>query len=239
MRISVILIVTIFLIKSPALGQYFEGEISFKNYYVDKDSLNPLFDSIDEIVSIKGSKSKSFMPYAEKGALEWEINDYLKNITYSRKSYKNIGYFVTDKEPIVAEGEKIIFQKPDSQLVAPIMRQPLCLGSVTSSDSLIHRDETFQISGFACNLIIRYSNGVKTSEYYYTDSIKISPTMYDCQRTDHLTAFYKLTNGSFIMQLVEYGDLFIWIQQAKIVERKKISDSVFDLPKGINIVDYK
>jgi hypothetical protein len=237
--IKILFSVVLIIVKLPAFGQFFEGEINFTNYYVDKDSLKPLFDPKPEVVSIKGARYKSFMPNAEQGALEWEIDDYSKNVRFSRKSYKNINYMVTDKEPTFSKDGKIQFQKPDSALVAPIMKGRTCVANIGWSDSLVVIDTTFDISGFQCKLAMRYNDGVKKSEYYYTDSIKLNPAFYTCDRTDHLSKIYRKTNGSLIVQLVEYADGYIWIQQAQSVKKIEIPDATFELPKGVKIEDYK
>jgi len=81
--------------------------------------MNQLFAPKLEIVTIKGGKYKIFLPGAEQGALEWEIDNFNDGLSFSRKSYKNINYPVTDKEPTFSKDGKLIFQNQTLHWLRP------------------------------------------------------------------------------------------------------------------------
>jgi hypothetical protein len=146
---------------------------------------------------------------------------------------------VTDKEPTFSKDGKITFQKPDSVLIAPILKGVLCSETNDTSYVLSKYDSTFIINGLKCNVLIETRNNQKTAEYYYCDSIKIDPIQYKCNRMDGLDRLYKFTKGALIVQLVSYGDLYTYIYQLQSISPKKIDNTVFDIPKGIKIENIK
>jgi hypothetical protein len=221
-----------------SFAQYFEGEINYTSYYLDKQTMAQMVPPHAEVVSVKGAKYKIFLPNAQQGAMEWEIDNYKDGMSYSRKSYKNINYKVTDKPPVMKDG-KLVFEKPDSPMVAPIMRGILCNPKNDTADLFTKYDTTFIINGLKCNVIIATRNNIKTAEYYYCDSIKIDPIQYKCNRMDGLDKLYKFTKGALIVQLVSFGDMYTYVYQMQSIQSKKIVDSVFDIPKGIKIEDWK
>ena len=105
----------------------------------------------------------------------WEINDFYKGTSFSRKSYKNLKYPQSDKKPTYSKDGKIILPKPDSMLVAPILKGILCSQTKDTLDVFTKLDTTFMINGFNCSVIIMTRNGRKENEYYYCDSIKLRP----------------------------------------------------------------
>src|SRR4051812_21539075 len=74
---------------AEANGQYFEGEVDYNSYYLDKDNGQPMFEPKGETVTIKGSRYKIKLDNAQQGMLDWYIADYAKNVAYSRKNDSN------------------------------------------------------------------------------------------------------------------------------------------------------
>jgi hypothetical protein len=227
------------LVLKMSFGQVFEGKINYESYFLDKETMKPLFDPVPETVTIKGGKYKIFLPGAQKGQLEWEIDNFYEGSSLSRKSYKNVDYPVSDKEPTFSKDGKLIFQKPDSALVAPILKGVLCIQVNDTFDVFTKLDTTYMIHGLICNVIIRTRNEKKINEYYYCDSIKLDPIQYKCNRRDKLDKLYKLTKGSLIVQLVAYDDLYTLVYQLQSITSEKIDDKVFDIPNRIKIENIK
>jgi hypothetical protein len=216
-------------------GQFFQGEIEYNHYYLDKQTMKPLFDFVPEIVTIKEAKYKALIPNAQKGQLEWRIDNYNEGITYSRKSYRNADYIISDKEPTIAKDGSLMFHKPDSQQIAPIMKDTLCSSALDTLSKFIKLDTTFLIKGLSCEVIVESRNGITINEYYYHTGIKLNPAFYKCNRIDGLDKLYKLTNGSLIVQLVYYDELFTCISQVQVIRDKVVNDSEFIIPSGIKI----
>jgi hypothetical protein len=230
------LITVLFLLTFKiSFGQFFEGEINYVSYFLNKETMQPLFDPVPETVTIKGGKYKSFLPGAQQGQVEWEINDFYKGTSFSRNSYKNVKYPQFDKKPTSSKDGKITFPKSDSMLVPPILKGVLCSKINDTLDVFTKLDTTFMINGFNCNVVIMTRNGRKLYEYYYCDSIKIDPIQYKCNRLDKLDKIYKLTKGSLIIQLVGYDKVYTMIHQVQSINSIKIDDKTFDIPKGIKI----
>src|SRR5688572_20441417 len=121
------LITVLFLLTFKfSFGQFFEGEINYVSYFLNKETMQPLFDPVPETVTIKGGKYKSFLPGAQQGQVEWEIYNFYEGVSFSRQSYKNVKYPQIDKPPTRSKDGKLIFQQPDSILVAPILKGILC-----------------------------------------------------------------------------------------------------------------
>jgi hypothetical protein len=144
---------------------------------------------------------------------------------------------VTEPPTVTKEGKLLL--KKDTAQSAPIMKGKLCSTTSDALDSLIQLDTTFMINGITCKVMIRQKNGVKLSEYYYTDSIKLHPAHYSCNRADGLHRFYQKTQGALIVQWVEYGDMYHLVQQIQTIRTVAINDTIFNLPKGIAVISYK
>lgn len=239
MRQKKLVTILLLFVFKVSVGQFFEGEINYVSYFLDKETMQPLFDPVPEIVTIKGGKYKIFLPGAQQGQLEWEIDNFYEGSSFSRKSYKNVNYPVSDKEPTFSKDGKLIFQKPDSALVAPISKGVLCRQTNDTLEVFTQLDTTMVIKGLNCKVILKTRGDKTLSEYYYCDSIKLDPIQYKCNRLDKLDKIYRLTKGSLIVQLVSYDDLYTLIYQVQSIATKKIEDKTFDIPKGIKIQDIK
>jgi len=235
MRRKYILILTLILLFKASFGQVLEGEMNYVSYILSKDSMKPIANPITETVSVKGGKYKIVVHDAQKGQLEWQIDNYYEGNSYSRKSYKNVDYAILDKDPTISKEGKLIFEKPDSPLVAPILKSLLCSKLKDSLSVFTKVDTIIMINGFKCNVITQDRGGKMVCDYYYCDSIKLDPIQYACNRIDGLDKLYKLTNGSVIAQLISYDELYTWIYQLQSIKSTKIEDKIFDIPKGIKI----
>lgn len=216
--------------------QTFEGELKYTGYILQKGSMELLGKPIPEIWIMKRSKYKILLPQAEKGQLEWETGDFVTGFGYSRKTYKNADYIITDKAPTFKNG-KLSFEKSDSASNPAIEKRKLCFEKNDTSVLYKKMDTTIIIKGLKCNVINRYKDGIKTNEYYYCDEVRIDSLQYQCFRTDGLDNLYKRTNGSLIVQMVTFDELFTYILQLDSINEKSIDDSVFDLPRDIRIVE--
>jgi hypothetical protein len=234
-----LLIIVFACLSSKVSAQFFEGEIEMKNYFLDKVSYKPLMDPQLEIVTVKGYLYKSYLPNAESGSLEWQIDNFAEGVSYSRISNKNSGGKLLNINEVKTKDSIGVFGKVGSDYVQPIMKGRLCVGVVDSMDVFLELDTVIMVSGFKCKVLVRNRKGERMSEYYYTDSIRMDPSQYSCLRADKLDKVYKKTGGALIVQLVEFDKMFIGIQQIQRIERKKIEKSDFFLPEGIRIEEYK
>ena len=220
-------------------GQFFEGRIEYSSSYLDNATQKPLFADISETVTIKGGKYKIHILNAQGGQLEWQIDNFYNGITFSRKSYKNSTYPVTDKEPIISKDGTLTFPKPDSTMVAPIVKGKLCGSFVDTSRKLVKKDTIVTINNFPCSVIFEYRNGKMSAQYYCYSKIKLDSTLYSCKRNDGLDNIYRYTNGELIVQMVLFDDSYIYIYQAQSIKAISVNDSEFDIPKGIKIEEIQ
>ena len=236
-RIIILLILVIYL--NSSFGQFFEGQIEYVSSYLNKTTLKPLLADIPETVTIKGGKYKIYIPNAQGGQLEWKIDNFYDGNTFSRKSYKNSSYPVSDKEPVISNDGTLTFPKSDSPVVASIMKGKLCGNFIDTSRRFVKLDTTVTINNLSCSVVIEYTNGSPSAEYYCYSKIKLDPTLYNCQRNDGLDNIYRYTAGSLIAQLVLYDEAFIYIYQVQNIKAISVSDSEFDIPKGIKIEEMQ
>jgi hypothetical protein len=227
------------LIVKGSFAQFFEGDIHYISYFLNKESLKPLVEPVSEIVTVKKGKYKIFLPGAKQGQLEWQVYNFIEGFSFSRKSYKEISYPVFDKQPTFDKDGKIQVPKPDSTLVAPILKQQLCGRIDDSIDMFIKLDTTIIINGITCKVLIRKHGDKTIAEYYYCENLKLDPIQFSCNRFDNLDKVYKLTKGSIIVQMVTYDELYTLIYQAQEIVEKKIDDEIFNIPTGIKIVNSK
>ena len=116
----------------------------------------------------------------------------------------------------------------------------VCSPYIDTSISLEPLDTTFVIAGLRSHVVIMKRKGIRFADYYYCDSVNIDPAQYACHRADGLDILYKFTKGGLITQVVQYdSDLYNYATQLTSIRRKSINDSVFDIPKGIKIVEQK
>lgn len=235
----VLFILATFLLCHPyfSTAQSFEGKLEYISYFLNKETLQPMFDGVPETVTVKGSKYRVDVQNAQQGQLEWQIDDYSAGITWYRKSYRNSNYVETDKPPVRSEDGKLIFIKPDTPLVAPILRTTPCMKTNTSAPLLKSLDTTITINGYECSVIIEYTDSIKTAEYYCYKGIRIDPSQYRCSRKDGLEHIYRFTNGQLIVQRVAFSDLYTYIYQLQKVNKMPVDVKVFNIPKGILVKD--
>jgi hypothetical protein len=239
MRIPVILTSLLLCLSFSSTAQYFEGKLEYISYFLDKQTLKPLFDGVPETVTVKGAKIKVKVQDAQQGQLDWQIDDYKTGTTFYRKSYKNTTVFQTDKPPTRSEDGKLIFQKPDSPLVAPILRTKPCDGDTLPMRQMELLDTIINVHGYDCSVVKEYQNGKKTAEYYCYPGYRLDPAQYQCNRKDNLDHIYRFTGGQLITQMVSYGDLYTLIYQLQKAEKVPVDEKEFEIPKGIPIRDEK
>lgn len=235
----VLFILVTFLVCHPyfSTAQSFEGKLEYISYFLNKETLQPMFDGVPETVTIKGAKYRVDVQNAQQGQLEWQIDNYLTGITWYRKSYRNTNYLQTDKPPTQPKDGKLVFSKPDTPLVAPILRTKPCMKSNASSPRFEPFDTTININGYDCSVIIEYTDSIKTGEYYCCKGYNIDPSQYNCSRKDGLEHIYRFTKGQLIVQRVAFSDLYTLIYQLQKVYKVAVDEKVFTIPKGVPVKD--
>jgi hypothetical protein len=75
----ILFILTTFLVSHPyfSIAQLFEGKLEYVSYFLNKETLQPIFDGVPETVTIKGAKYRTDVQNAQQGQLEWQIDNYL------------------------------------------------------------------------------------------------------------------------------------------------------------------
>lgn len=234
----ILLILTTVLVCHPyfSTAQSFEGKLEYVSYFLNKETLQPMFDGVPETVTIKGAKCRVDVQNAQQGQLEWQIDNYLTGTTWYRKSYRNANYPITDKAPELKDG-KLVFSKPDTPLVAPILRTKPCMKTNSPAPRLQTLDTTISINGYDCSVIIEYVDSIKTGEYYCYKGYNIDPAQYNCSRKDGLEHVYRYTKGQLIVQRVAFSDLYTLIYQLQKVNKVGVDEQVFNIPKGIPVKD--
>jgi hypothetical protein len=134
---------------------------------------------------------------------------------------------------VQSEDGKLIFSKPDTPLVAPILRTKPCTKTASQAPRLEALDTTININGYECSVIIEYVDSAKTAEYYCYKGYKIDPMQYKCNRIDGLEHIYRFTKGQLIVQRVAFSDLYTLVYQLQKLYKMAVDEKVFNIPKNI------
>ncbi len=91
------------------------------------------------------------------------------------------------------------------------------------------------VAGYSCDLLeIRTDGG--TTLYYYNDAVKVNPEDYKNHEYGLWYFCLKKTGGALPLKLIsDVSDIKLSIE-AITVEKKKLSDAIFEIPKGLPIV---
>ncbi len=228
-----ILIILFVLTSSYAKAQSFEGELNYVNYYISHETKKPLFEPIFDIELHKESNVKIEMQDASDGALELELFDYNKNTglrIFSNK-HSDGSYVVTD-EPVTYQENGVTKFNPKAiskKLEKKIKKFTPCSNSDSTTSKFIEIDTLFIISGLKSKVVKEVKDDVTIREIYFSDSIKIHSSQYECNRVDGLDKFYEYSNGSLITQSVYYTDLYIYIRQLQAITPKALDNKIFSV----------
>ncbi len=217
MRLLFILTSLFLYCPHSSMCQYFEGRLEYVTIFRSKKT-QKLFAEIPTIETLKGAKRKTNVPHAEKGQLDWEIEDFSSGISYSRKSYKNT-------------------HQPDSPLVVPIIRTKTCISGNSANRKLVRMGTILKIQGFECNVIFEFADSIKMAEYYCCPAYRIDPAEYACNRTDDVDRIYRFTGGKLVVKWVITGGPHYIDYQLQKVHQETIDEKEFEIPKGIPIKD--
>jgi hypothetical protein len=213
----------------------FEGELEYRNTFIDRESFQRMFEDVTELLSIKGPLTKTEYPKHQPGNLFFQIIDAEKKITYELRKVKSVrDSMATDSlTQMVYDTAWQVYRKPLCK-TGPEPRMPV--PRIFSGLRLL--DTVMIIAGLPCHVAEDVKDGVRVGEYFYCDSIKLDPAYYDCRRTDGDDRLYKFTNGSLITRRVLYDvEAYIYVKELQAIRRKIIEPDCFELPPDIQIVD--
>lgn len=249
---SCILILLFFLAMSnPVSAQtYFEGELDYRNAFIDKVSFQRLYEDISLTVTIKGGKYK--LNINQKDKINWQIDDFVNGHSYEYRNFgkprtviQNDTIHIADSSNFFTNGKILlkdsIFIRKDTSTAYRIFERQLCWDStkVARPDyrGLRVMDTMMVVAGLNCHVMEDIKEGYRSAEYYYCDSIKINPAHYNCLRVDGDDRLYKFNNGSLITKRILYDtDGYIYVLELEAIRPKEISDEVFELPKELQVV---
>jgi len=214
-------------------SQAFEGELNYASYYIDYETGQQLFEPKFDIEFQKESSVKIEMQDASDGALELELYEYRNNVGLrifsNERSDSSI--IITD-EPVTYQENGVTKLKPNvksKKLDKKIEEFTPCSDSDSTTSEFILVDTTFVISGLKSKVVKEVKNGSIIQEIYFSDSIKLHSSQYQCNRLDGLDEFYKYSDGSLITQLVFYSDLYIYIRQLQSITPKTLDKKIFSV----------
>ncbi|MDB5226910.1 MAG: hypothetical protein JWN78_1103 [Bacteroidota bacterium] len=249
MPLRVFLLLYIFARLTPVFAQtYFEGELDYRNAFIDKQSFQRLYEDILQTVTIKGGKYK--LNVNQKNKINWQIDDFENGHSYEYRNFgkprtviQNDTIHIVDTliNATISVRDSISIRK-DTSNVHRIFERQLCWDSTKFAKpknytGLRMLDTMIVVAGMNCHIMEDIKDGFRSAEYYYFDSIKINPLQYNCFRVDGDDRLYKFTNGSLITKRILYDtDDYIYVLELVAIRPKEISDEVFELPKEIEVV---
>lgn len=187
----------------PVFGQSFKGKISFATFYLDKETMKPIVPEVLEEVWMSDELQKVDVlnDSTKTGGLDWQIFNYKTGILYSKEHYPS----------------------------AKIIQSKIC---DEKKGEFIHEvlDTTINFKGRAAKVMIVKNKGIKFAEFYYTNEYKISPAYYACLNANVVSYCYNVTKGGFLLQFVEFGDLYTAIYQVQEISAYDVPEKEFAVP---------
>ena len=223
---------------TKVFSQYFEGKIEYQFEYLDNNTHIPMFELKFATEYIKNGKLKRDYHDAKDGALMWQIYDYENNSTYLKYSEHSTDVPIYDKSQVIVKDGKVTFGKPLVNYKTPLQKDIVCFGDSTKYKFDI-ADTIYNINGYKTKSAVHWIDNNQYTVYFFCDSIKINPKLYNCNRVDGLDKLYKFTNGSLIVKTVTKIDLYTYVEQIAKIEEQVVDDSIFTIPKDLEIVEIK
>lgn len=184
-------------------GQNFKGKISFATYYLDKETMEPIVPTVMEEVWMSDELQKIdvLSDSTKTGGLDWQIFNYKTGILYSKEHYPT----------------------------AKITQSKIC---DNKKGEITHEvlDTTINFKGLVAKVMIVKKKGVKIAEFYYTNEYKTSPAYYACPDRNVMSYCYNVTKGGFLLQFVEFGDLYTAIYQVQEISAYDVPEKEFAVP---------
>ncbi len=230
---NIIIFFILLICNLKTFSQGFEGKLNYRNIYLKKGTQDLFFEPQPLIESYKGSLRKIEIPNPAYRQMEWQIENYETKLGYIKFSNKRIdtSYIITDEPVTYQKDGKTYFKKPETEKKLepkPIEKYDLCKKFLDTT-TFKKLDTTFIVAGLKTNLIFEYRGDNVVRQYYYCDSIKLNPKLYDCN--SKFSRFYKMTNGALITQYVNYEvDDYDFIYQLTNFSVEKVNEKIFEIP---------
>jgi len=200
-----ILIITFAILLSnlAVFGQSFEGKITYFNTY---KSQNPAMPD-QEWLSMMGSKQ------------DYYIKDGI---------YKSISNGMTMQWQIYSNTDNRLYSKTANSEIA------FWNDALNNSDSVLSvklTKKVLTVLGYQCDeLILKCESGVQ--KYYFNSKLKVDVSLFAKHKLGNWSVFLKHSKSLPLKMVIE-TDFFIMESTATEIKEMKLSDTEFELPKGI------